>query len=94
MTLLEIHHPELTPVVTRIDQLSAIADERKRLASDEFVGLYGGAGIAFLTREEQNELHELKLQLPTYAQLRSEAKARLMQRVSSSRRGMKTTAAG
>ena len=94
MTHLETYHPELTPLLRRIDQLREIADKRKSLASDQFVGLCGGAGIEFLTREERQELHELKLKLPTFSQLRSEAKTRLLQRITSGRRGLKTHVAG
>ena len=61
----------------RLDALSEIANQRIAQASDEFVALMGGSGVMFLDATERAELHQLKLLLPTNAQLRQEAKARL-----------------
>lgn len=64
-------------IEARIQAISEIAEQRIAQASDEFVGLMGGAGIVFLDAQERAELHHLKMLLPTCAQLRQEAKARL-----------------
>lgn len=64
-------------IEARIQAISEIADQRIAQASDEFVGLMGGAGVMFLNAQERAELHQLKMLLPTCAQLRQEAKARL-----------------
>ena len=47
----------------------------------------GGAGIEFLTQDERAEMHALKMQLPTYAQMRHEARVRIAERVANRRRG-------
>ena len=73
-------------IAKRIDELGAIADKRKSEASDWHVALTGGAGVAYLNPDELAELHELKLKLPTFAQLRGEAKQRIEQRI----RGVET----
>ena len=67
-------------IEARIQAISKIADQRIAQASDEFVGLMGGAGVMFLDAQERSELHQLKMLLPTCAQLRQEAKARLSNR--------------
>ena len=64
-------------IEARIQAISEIADQRIAQACDEFVGLMGGAGVMFLDAEERTELHQLKLLLPSCAQLRQEAKSRL-----------------
>ncbi len=72
----------------RIDALSDIAAQRMKEASPEFASLMGGASVAFLTRDEAEDLHQLKLKLPTFAELRYEAKERIRERIIARRRGM------
>lgn len=64
-------------VSNRIDELTSIAKARMDQSSSWFVSAVGGAGIKFLNASEKDELHELKLLLPSYAQLRMEASRRL-----------------
>lgn len=73
----------------RIDEISAIGEARKREASDWFVALHGGATVDYLTQEEKTELHNLKLKLPTFSQLRHEARERLKVRIATRKRGLK-----
>lgn len=75
----------------RINLLSDIAAQRMKEASPEFASLMGGAPAAFLTRDEAEDLHQLQLQLPTFAELRLEAKERIRDRIIARRRGMNRT---
>ena len=78
---------QLEVVHARLDELAKIANERKAECSDTFVTTRGGAGIEFLTQDERAEMHALKMQLPTYAQMRHEARVRIAERVANRRRG-------
>ncbi len=80
-------NPEYAHILTRMDQLTAIADLRKAQASDTHVRLMGGAGINYLYPEELRELNELRLKLPTYGQERKEAQDRIRERLQK-RRGL------
>lgn len=71
----------LDAVHKRIDELSELADQRMRQCDSQLSTLMGGASIDFLDRAERQELHELKLQLPTFAELREQASARIRQRI-------------
>lgn len=77
----------------RINLLSDIAAQRMKEASPEFASLMGGAPAAFLTRDEAEDLHQLQLQLqlPTFAELRLEAKERIRDLIIARRRGMNRT---
>lgn len=85
--------PDLQMIHQRIDEISALGEARKREAADWFVALSGGATVSFLNSEELKELHELKLKLPTFGQLRSEARERLKLRIASRNRGKALLAA-
>lgn len=71
----------LDQVRKRIDELSELADERRRECGSQLATLMGDASIDFLDRAERQELHELQLQLPTFAELREQASARIRQRI-------------
>jgi hypothetical protein len=71
----------LEAVHKRIDELSELADQRRRECSSQLSTLMGGASIDFLDRAERQELHELNLQLPTFTELREQASARIRQRI-------------
>jgi len=75
-------------IVARMDALSDIGAQRMKEASPEFSSLMGGAPIAFLTRDESAELQQLKLQLPSFATLRNEAKQRIQERILTRKRGV------
>ena len=81
------HYPEVWPVLERMEQLSIPAMEKAKTASDWFVSVIGGAVICFMTEAERLELHELKLQLPTDAQMRDDARKRIAARISARKRG-------
>jgi hypothetical protein len=72
---------EKTQILQKIDALSAIAAARMSECNPGIAGVMGGAPIDFMQPSERQELHALKLQLPSYAQERAEAKDRIARRI-------------
>ncbi len=79
--------PKMTPqqIIARIDAISAIAEARRPDGSSCMVSAMGGATIDFMTSEERAEVHALKMQLPTFAEEREAARARVAARIAARR---------
>lgn len=86
-TRTQTQNTETLHILARMDQLTAIADLRRAQASDWHVSAIGGAGMNYLNSDELRELHELRMKLPTFAQERKEAQARIKARLEK-RRGL------
>lgn len=74
----------------RIDALSERAKARMAQCDPTFSTAMGGAPIDFMTQDERAELHRLTLQLPSFAELRAQARARIAERIAARRRGRDT----
>ncbi len=68
-------------VTQRINEIVAIATQRRLACNPELAAEMGGAGIDFLSPSEREELHRLKMELPTCAELRDQAKDRIAARI-------------
>jgi len=77
MTHAEIH--------VRLDELTAIARSRQLASDGMFSATVGGADIDFMTPEEREERHRLMLLLPTFAEDRAAASARIRARIAERR---------
>lgn len=80
----ELSHEEIN---ARLNALTRAAHERMRASSPTLTGAVGGAEIAFMTPEELAERHCLMSLLPSFAELREEARARIRARVAARKRG-------
>lgn len=67
-------------ILSRLDGITAAAEERMRQSSTCIVAAMGGATIDFMTPEERSERHELLMSLPTFAEEREMARQRLLAR--------------
>lgn len=65
----------------RLDHLSAISRERMLECSSDLTGAMGGAEVDFMSPDERAERHQLLLSLPSFAELRAAARARVEQRI-------------
>lgn len=74
----------LEEVHQRIDEICYEADLRRKRANAELAVMAGG--MAFLTAQESVELHRLKLMLPTFAEQREAAAARVRERIANRRK--------
>lgn len=81
----------LEGVHVRIDQLTALADARRPQGPSCMASAMGGASIDFLAPAERDELHQLKMMLPTLSQEREAASERLALRLAA-RRGVRAAA--
>lgn len=72
---------DLEAIHRRIDELSAIATARMRQCDPVFSTTVGGAPIDFMDSIERQELHALQMKLPSFAELREQARSRIKQRV-------------
>lgn len=72
---------EISQIHARLEELTEIAKKRMKECSADLVATVGGAEINFMTHEELLERHELMLMMPTYAELREEARARIRDRI-------------
>lgn len=70
----------------RLDAQTRAAHERMCASSPTLTGAVGGAEVAFMTSDEMAERHYLMSLLPSFAELREEARARVRQRVAAIRR--------
>lgn len=77
----------MTPaeISVRLDEISRPAKERMAQCDGIFAATVGGALIDFMTPEERQEMHELKLMLPSDGQLIQEAKERIRARLAARR---------
>lgn len=74
-------------ILWRLDDLTAAARARQATCDGIFSATLGGAEIMFMTPDEVQERHQLMLQLPTFADMRAEAKERIRLRLATKRRG-------
>lgn len=65
----------------RLDHLSDLVRERMRECSSDLIGAMGGAEVDFMSPDERAERHQLMLSLPSFAELRAAARARIAQRI-------------
>lgn len=65
----------------RLDHLSDLARERMSECSSDLTTVMGGAAIDFMSSDERAEWHQLQLSLPSFADLRAAAQARIKQRI-------------
>jgi hypothetical protein len=72
-------------IIQRIDALTAAAEARRPTGPSCVFSAMGGATIDLMTSEERAELHSLKLQLPTFAEEREAARARIAARIAARR---------
>lgn len=72
---------EIEEIRRRLDVLSETAKSRRLGCDGLFSATVGGADIDFMTPEEREERHQLTLLLPTSAENREAAKARIQQRI-------------
>lgn len=80
--------PELAPIRSQLDALTAIARERRLGAAPDFAGAVGGADIDFMTPEKRELRHQLLMQFPTFAEDRAAARQRIAERIAARRRGL------
>lgn len=66
-------------IITRMDELGAIAESRMNQAPHNPYLQY--AGILWMTQEEATEFLELRLMLPSQGQQREEAKLRIKEKI-------------
>lgn len=77
-----------TESITRqINKLSEAARERMNNTHFDIAGAMGCAEINFMTPEEREQLHQLKMMLPSSAEEREAARERIAQRIASRGRG-------
>ena len=70
-----------TEIHARLDELTAIARSRQLASDGMFAATVGGAEIDWMTADEREERHQLMLELPTFAELREAARARIQARI-------------
>lgn len=73
-------------VVRQINKLSEAARGRMQHTRSDIAGAMGCAEINFMTPEEREQLHQLKMMLPSSAEERDAARERIAQRIASRRR--------
>lgn len=78
-------------ILQALQRLSARAEARMRITDPCLVGAMGGAVMDFMTQEELEEQHRLKLMLPGSKELACEAASRIRLRLSAGNRGKNRT---
>lgn len=70
---------------TRIDEIGAIARVRMLQCDPITVAARGGAEVDYMTADELREIHELKMSLPTFGEMREAARERIKARIAERR---------
>lgn len=65
----------------RIDEIGAVARSRMMQCDPITVAARGGAEVDYMTPDELREMHELKMSLPTFGELREAARLRIQSRI-------------
>lgn len=78
--------PTEQEIIARLDVIGSIARERMLQCDNAFVASRGGAEVDYMTREELREFSELKMMLPTFAELREAALERISLRIAKRRK--------
>lgn len=74
-------------ILKKIDDISRAARKRMQDASFDIAGAMGCAEVNFMTPEEREQFHQLKMMLPSFAEERDEARKRIAQHIASRGRG-------
>ena len=73
--------PTEQEIIARLDVIGSIARERMLQCDNAVVASRGGAEVDYMTRDELREFSELKMMLPTFAELRESARERIKARI-------------
>ena len=68
-------------IVARIDAVGAIARARMQQCDPITNAARGGAEVDYMTPEELQEMHDLKMALPTFGEMRDAARERIKAKI-------------
>lgn len=73
--------PTEQDIVARIDAIGAIARARMQQCDPITNAARGGAEVDYMTPEELQEMHDLKMALPTFGEMRDAARKRIKAKI-------------